>query len=184
MIYEMRTYEAMPGKLRALAARFADVTHPFFLKHGFRPVGYWTEAVGDNNNSTICSRGRTRPSAEPSGPPSATTRSAPAPSPNPKGTAYSSPRSRTASGSLRPSPRPYPSPTPRGAPLRERPASFGDDHILPAGLQVDPEAGLERGKFAQQFAFRSEGAVDGDEARDGQPRFTRGENLRPQHRWR
>ena len=26
MIYEMRTYEAMPGKLRALAARFADVT--------------------------------------------------------------------------------------------------------------------------------------------------------------
>lgn len=49
MIYEMRTYEAMPGKLRALVARFADVTHPLFVEHGFRPVGYWTEAVGDND---------------------------------------------------------------------------------------------------------------------------------------
>ena len=49
MIYEMRTYEAMPGKLRALVVRFADVTHPLFVEHGFRPVGYWTEAVGDNN---------------------------------------------------------------------------------------------------------------------------------------
>ena len=49
MIYEVRTYEAMPGKLRALVARFADITHPLFLKRGFRPVGYWTEAVGENN---------------------------------------------------------------------------------------------------------------------------------------
>ena len=48
MIYEMRTYEAMPGRLRSLVARFADTTHGLFLRHGFRPVGYWTEAVGDN----------------------------------------------------------------------------------------------------------------------------------------
>lgn len=40
MIYEMRTYEAMPGKLRALVVRFADVTHPLFVEHGFHPVGY------------------------------------------------------------------------------------------------------------------------------------------------
>ena len=48
MIYEMRTYEAMPGKLRPLVKRFADTTHGMFLKYGFRPVGYWTEAMGDN----------------------------------------------------------------------------------------------------------------------------------------
>ena len=48
MIYEMRTYEAMTGKLRPLVKRFADTTHGMFLKYGFRPVGYWTEAIGDN----------------------------------------------------------------------------------------------------------------------------------------
>ena len=48
MIYEMRTYEAMPGKLRPLTARFANVTDRLFKKYGFRPVGYWTESVGDN----------------------------------------------------------------------------------------------------------------------------------------
>ena len=49
MIYEMRTYYAMPGKLRAVVQRFADVTHAIFLQYGFRPVGYWTEAFGDNS---------------------------------------------------------------------------------------------------------------------------------------
>lgn len=49
MIYEMRTYEAMPGELRALVVRFADVTHPLFVEHGFRPIAHGTEAVGDNN---------------------------------------------------------------------------------------------------------------------------------------
>ena len=48
MIYEMRTYTAMPGKLRALAKRFEDTTHQMFLKYGFRPLGYWTEGIGDN----------------------------------------------------------------------------------------------------------------------------------------
>ena len=48
MIYEMRTYEALPGKLRPLISRFADVTDGLFKKYGFRPIGYWTESVGDN----------------------------------------------------------------------------------------------------------------------------------------
>lgn len=48
MIYEMRTYEAAPGKLRPLTARFAETTDRLFKKYGFRPVGYWTESVGDN----------------------------------------------------------------------------------------------------------------------------------------
>ena len=49
MIYEMRTYTAMPGKLRPLLDRFANVTDRLFRKYGFRPVGYWTESIGDNN---------------------------------------------------------------------------------------------------------------------------------------
>lgn len=48
MIYEMRTYEAMPGRLRPLIDRFANATDRLFKKHGFRPVGYWVESVGDN----------------------------------------------------------------------------------------------------------------------------------------
>ena len=48
MIYEMRHYQAAPGKLGPLVERFANTTHGLFLNHGFRPVGYWTESVGDN----------------------------------------------------------------------------------------------------------------------------------------
>jgi hypothetical protein len=48
VIYEMRSYEAMPGKHRSVVARFANVTHDLFVKYGFRPIGYWTEYVGDN----------------------------------------------------------------------------------------------------------------------------------------
>lgn len=49
MIYELRTYEAMPGKMRALNERFADITLRYFHKHGINSVGFWTEEVGTNN---------------------------------------------------------------------------------------------------------------------------------------
>ncbi len=48
MIYEMRTYQAMPGKIGAMVSRFKEHTDPLFAKHGFRVVGYWTEAIGDS----------------------------------------------------------------------------------------------------------------------------------------
>jgi len=48
MIYEMRTYETLPGKLRPLISRFANVTDRLFKKYGFRPIGYWTESICDN----------------------------------------------------------------------------------------------------------------------------------------
>ncbi len=48
MIYEMRNYEAAPGKIRTLVDRFGNTTHRLFLQHGMRPQGYWTESVGDN----------------------------------------------------------------------------------------------------------------------------------------
>jgi hypothetical protein len=46
MIYELRTYEAAPGKLGALNARFRDVTLAYFEQYGIEVVGFWTYAHG------------------------------------------------------------------------------------------------------------------------------------------
>jgi hypothetical protein len=46
MIYELRVYEAMPGKLPALNARFENHTRHFFAKHGIQVIGFWTTLIG------------------------------------------------------------------------------------------------------------------------------------------
>jgi hypothetical protein len=50
MLYELRIYEAVPGKLAALNARFEQHTLQFFAKHGIQVVGFWTTLVGESNN--------------------------------------------------------------------------------------------------------------------------------------
>lgn len=50
MLYELRIYEAVPGKLPALNQRFEKHTLGFFAKHGIRAVGFWTTLVGPNAN--------------------------------------------------------------------------------------------------------------------------------------
>ncbi len=50
MIYELRIYHAMPGKLKPLAKRFETTTLKFWDKHGIRAVGFWTPIIGDSNN--------------------------------------------------------------------------------------------------------------------------------------
>ena len=50
MIYELRVYEAVPGKLPALAARFENHTIQFFAKHGITVVGFWTTVIGASAN--------------------------------------------------------------------------------------------------------------------------------------
>jgi hypothetical protein len=50
MIYELRIYHAMPGKLKALSKRFETTTVRFWDKHGIRPVGFWTPAISNNSN--------------------------------------------------------------------------------------------------------------------------------------
>ena len=50
MIYELRVYECIPGKLPALNERFANHTLKLFEKHGITNVGYWTTDVGDSSN--------------------------------------------------------------------------------------------------------------------------------------
>ena len=42
-VFELRTYHAAPGKLKALEARFRDHTMNLFEKHGIANIGYWTE---------------------------------------------------------------------------------------------------------------------------------------------
>jgi len=49
MIYELRTYETIPGRLPALNERFANHTVGFFERHGIHVIGFWTEEVGTSN---------------------------------------------------------------------------------------------------------------------------------------
>ncbi len=41
MLYELRTYYAVPGKMDKLLARFRDHTIDLFEKNGIQNVGYW-----------------------------------------------------------------------------------------------------------------------------------------------
>jgi heme-degrading monooxygenase HmoA len=41
MVYELRTYSAVPGKLPDLEKRFRDHTMQIFEKHGIKNIGYW-----------------------------------------------------------------------------------------------------------------------------------------------
>ncbi len=50
MIYELRVYHAMPGKLQALVKRFETTTIHLFEKHGIHQAGFWTTAIGESNN--------------------------------------------------------------------------------------------------------------------------------------
>ncbi len=53
MIYELRTYEAAPGKMQALSARFRDHTMGLFERHGMQVVGFWTYAHGGWTNQLV-----------------------------------------------------------------------------------------------------------------------------------
>ena len=50
MIYELRIYQCIPGRLPALLKRFETKTLDIWKKHGIRPVGFWTVLIGDGNN--------------------------------------------------------------------------------------------------------------------------------------
>ena len=49
MIYELRVYRCMPGRLPDLNKRFETVTLKIWEKHGIRPAGFWTVMVGESN---------------------------------------------------------------------------------------------------------------------------------------
>ena len=41
-VFEMRTYYAPPGKMKALHARFREHTRALFEKHGITIIGFWS----------------------------------------------------------------------------------------------------------------------------------------------
>jgi hypothetical protein len=41
-VFELRTYYAKPGKMKALHARFRDHTNKLFDKHGMTIIGFWS----------------------------------------------------------------------------------------------------------------------------------------------
>ena len=49
MLYELRIYHCMPGKLAAVVARFENATVKLFEKHGIQQVGFWTVVIGESN---------------------------------------------------------------------------------------------------------------------------------------
>ena len=49
MIYELRVYKCMPGRLPALLNRFANTTLKLWDKHGIKQAGFWTTLVGESN---------------------------------------------------------------------------------------------------------------------------------------
>jgi len=53
MIYELRIYKCVPGRLPALQKRFETITLKIWEKHGIRQAGFWTTLVGESNQELI-----------------------------------------------------------------------------------------------------------------------------------
>src|SRR6188474_2234388 len=53
MLYELRRYEVMPGKLPALVDRFGSFTVAKWKDYGFRLVGFWTPLLGEKSNQLV-----------------------------------------------------------------------------------------------------------------------------------
>lgn len=50
MIYELRIYSCLPGRLPDLMRRFEDHTLRIWDRHGIEQAGFWTTLVGSSNN--------------------------------------------------------------------------------------------------------------------------------------
>jgi NIPSNAP len=51
MIYELRVYHCVPGRLPAVLKRFETITLKIWERHGIRQAGFWTTLVGSSNQS-------------------------------------------------------------------------------------------------------------------------------------
>lgn len=52
MIYELRIYETVPGRLPDLHRRFETITLKIFERLGIRQAGFWTAEIGTSNELT------------------------------------------------------------------------------------------------------------------------------------
>jgi hypothetical protein len=49
MLYELRVYHAVPGRLPDLLTRFDTITLPIWQRHGIEQAGFWTVTIGESN---------------------------------------------------------------------------------------------------------------------------------------
>lgn len=49
MLYELRIYECVPGRLPDLNKRFDTITLKLWEKHGIKQAGFWTTVIGESN---------------------------------------------------------------------------------------------------------------------------------------
>ncbi len=49
MLYELRIYDIVPGKMPDVHARFANITRGLFDRHGIRVIGFWDNMIGPSN---------------------------------------------------------------------------------------------------------------------------------------
>jgi NIPSNAP len=102
MIYELRVYQCVAGKLPALLKRFEDYTLKIWEQHGIRHAGFWTVLVGDGSNDlhyllaweSLAEREKVWARSRPTRPGSRCART-------PRRTARSSPMSKARSSSRR-----------------------------------------------------------------------------------
>ena len=53
MVYELRVYHCVPGRLPAIIKRFGTITCRLFEKHGIKQVGFWTVAIGESSSDLV-----------------------------------------------------------------------------------------------------------------------------------
>jgi hypothetical protein len=51
MLYELRIYHCLPGRLPDLLHRFETITLGIWRRHGIEQAGFWTNAIGESNQS-------------------------------------------------------------------------------------------------------------------------------------
>jgi len=51
MLYELRVYHCVPGRLPDLLKRFDTITLGIWKRHGIEQAGFWTTAIGDSNQA-------------------------------------------------------------------------------------------------------------------------------------
>ena len=60
MLYELRIYDAVPGRLPDLMKRFDTITLKLWEKHGIKQAGFWTTVIGESTRRCITSWSGTR----------------------------------------------------------------------------------------------------------------------------
>ena len=51
MLYELRIYECVPGRLPDLLKRFDTITLKLWDKHGIKQAGFWTTVIGESSQT-------------------------------------------------------------------------------------------------------------------------------------